>query len=301
MSEPLNWHDLEIFHAVLEHGSFSAAARTLHMSQPTVSRHIDALERKLGRELFVRAAAGLQPSELALRLRDAAAEMNEGMFTVRRLLDGAQSAPRGVVTLSIPFGIGNIIVAKALEGFHERFPDISIDLKLGPSQTNLGRREADIDLRWQEASEPDVISRALGSFETGLFASESYLRKYGVPRSAEELENHGFPWLDEAIMERFLPQLEQLGVRPRHFPFRCSSNFMVMMQLANLGLTLGYSPFGFLPPAMTRLLPAVRAVSPPLWLTMHSALRRNAPIRAAWDWLVERMPPVMQMTRESNL
>jgi DNA-binding transcriptional LysR family regulator len=156
-------------------------------------------------------------------------------------------------------------------------------------------------LRWQEASEPDVISRALGNVETGFIASQSYLRKHGVPRVLEELNSHSFPWFDEPIMERLLPQLEQFGVRPRHYPFRCSSNFMVMMQLAGMGLTLGFSPFGLLPPAMTRLLPEVRAATPPLWLTMHSALRRNTAIRAVWDWLVERMPPVMQMTRESNL
>ena len=47
MDAPLNWHDLEIFHAVLEEGSFSAAARALGLSQPTISRHIEVLERKL--------------------------------------------------------------------------------------------------------------------------------------------------------------------------------------------------------------------------------------------------------------
>ena len=68
MDEPLNWHDLEIFHAVLEQGSFSAAARELGLSQPTVSRHIEQLERTLGKELFTRTSTGLTPSELALDL-----------------------------------------------------------------------------------------------------------------------------------------------------------------------------------------------------------------------------------------
>jgi DNA-binding transcriptional LysR family regulator len=64
MDEPINWHDLEIFHAVMEQGSFSGAARVLGLSQPTVSRHIEGLERRLGRELFMRNGAGLEPTSL---------------------------------------------------------------------------------------------------------------------------------------------------------------------------------------------------------------------------------------------
>ena len=129
MDEAINWHDLEIFHAVLEQGSFSGAARALGLSQPTVSRHIEALERSLGKELFARTGTGLEPSELALALGEHAARMNDGMYGIQRVLDGKEEAPRGVVTISLPHGFGGIPLALSLVGFHDHYPDIAIDLK----------------------------------------------------------------------------------------------------------------------------------------------------------------------------
>ena len=87
MDEPINWHDLEIFHAVLEAGSFSGAARSLGLSQPTVGRHIEALERTLGKELFTRTSSGLEPSEIAQSLGKHAARPNlstHGWFGLSR-------------------------------------------------------------------------------------------------------------------------------------------------------------------------------------------------------------------------
>ncbi len=140
MDDPINWHDLEILHVVLEQGSFSQAARASGLSQPTVSRHIEALEQRLGKELFVRTSTGLEPSEIALTLGQHTAQMSEGMFAVQRTLDGKEEAPRGLVTVSMPYGFGGILLARALAGFHQRYPDISIDLKFGPPQSDLGPR-----------------------------------------------------------------------------------------------------------------------------------------------------------------
>ena len=67
MDDPINWHDLEIFHAVLEKGSFSGAARALEQH---------------------------------------ARQMSEGMFGIRRVLDGGEETPQGMVTISLPHGIG---------------------------------------------------------------------------------------------------------------------------------------------------------------------------------------------------
>ena len=297
MSEQLNWHDLEILHAVLEAGSFSGAARALELSQPTVSRHIDALERKLGKELFARANGTLEPSRLALDLGEHAAGMNEGMFAIRRVLDGAEEKPRGIVTLSLPYGFGGVVLVEVLADFHRYYPNISIDLKLGPPRSNLGRREADIDMRWQAPTEPEIIHKRMGSFQMGLFAAQSYIERHGNPRHPAELTKHFFPYVDDGVMQLVLQSLEEFGGRPGHFPFRCSGNLMLASAMCIMGVTINLYPLALQPAQLVRLLPAYHFTSPEFWLTMHSGLRRNSAIRAVWDWLVERMPPLLARTR----
>ncbi len=297
VSEFINWHDLEILHAVLEQGSFSGAARTLGLSQPTVSRHIDGLERRLGKELFARANGTLEPSDLARNLGEHTTGMNEGMFAIRRVLDGAEEKPQGIVNLSLPYGFGGMVLVEVLADFHLHYPGISIDLKLGPPQSNLGRREADIDLRWQAPTEPEIVHKRLGSFHMGLFAAQSYIERHGEPRSHAELVDHYFPYADEGIMQLILDSLDEHGGRPGRFPFRCSGNLMLAATMSIMGVTINVFPLTLQPATLVRLLPAYHFTSPEFWLTMHSGLRRNSAIRAVWDWLVDRMPPLLARTR----
>jgi len=300
VTESINWHDLEILHAVLELGSFSGAARALGLSQPTVSRHIDGLERRLGRELFIRANGSLEPSRLALDLGEHIAGMNEGMFAVRRVLDGREEKPRGIVTVNLPHGIGGIPAARALDGFHDHFPDICVDLKFGPPQNNLGRREADIAVRMSEPGEPELVCRCVGALHFGIYASPAYLKHHGTPHRPEDLNEHFLPHADDFLMEQVLKSLADFGVEPRRFPFRCSGNTMLVQVLAYMGITLGMVPIGLEIMPMQRLIPDYRWEAAPLWLTMHSGLRRNAAIRAVWDWLVERLPKITAGTRRES-
>ncbi|MEJ2533078.1 MAG: LysR family transcriptional regulator [Halioglobus sp.] len=300
MDEPINWHDLEIFHAVLEQGSFSGAARVLGLSQPTVSRHIEGLERRLGRELFMRNGTGLEPSEIALDIGHLVAQMGDRMFAIQRTLDGRETSPAGIVTVSLPYAFGGIVLATALDGFHLHYPDISIDLKFGPPQSDLGRRETDIDLRWDRPVEPDVITRGIGAFHMGIFASERYLERYGRPEKPKDLNDHCFPYVDEPLMGIILESMARLDIRPTRFLFRCSGNTMLAAVLCLQGNTLNLYPLSLEPPSLQRVVPEYRFISPDFWLTMHGGLRRNRPIRAVWDWLVEHLPVFFEQTRSAG-
>ena len=298
MDEPINWHALEIFHAVLEAGSFSGAARSLGLSQPTVSRHIEALERTLGKELFTRTSSGLEPSEIALSLGKHAAQMSEAMYALTRVLAGKEEAPRGVVTLSLPHGLGGIPLARSLVGFHDYYPDIAIDLKFGPPEIDLGRREADIEVRLGQPTELDVIGARMGEIHFGIYGTEDYLDRHGTPEKASDLLEHVLPSADEFVMAPFLKSLAEFGVEPRRFPIRCSGNTMLVQVLGNMGVTLSAVPIGMALPNMRRVLPEYRWETQPLWISKHSALRRNTRIRIVWDWIVEHLPPLLDGTRE---
>ncbi len=300
MNDKLGWQDLEVLNAVMEEGNFSLAARVLGVSQPTVSRHVEQLERKLGKELFTRARSGLQPTGLAHQLATYTSQMSDNAYAIQRALDGIEENPSGVVTIHLPYGFGAHPVVRALTDFHEQYPDIVIEFKNGSLASNLGRREADIDLRWIEPSEPEVVARGLGKFHVAFYASQRFIERYGMPQTGAELSALPWPLVGEVIMDTFKPELEKWGIEPSYYPFHCAGNAYLNPAFSAIGTTIALQPVGIHPPDFKRLLPDVAIPSPEMWLSMHYTMRRNARIRAVWDWLVEHIPAAYAATREDS-
>src|SRR5580693_2372717 len=119
-----SWDHYRTLLAVLAEGSLSGAARTLGLTQPTVGRHIEALEAQCGAPLFTRSASGLAPTETALALRPHA----ETMATASDIM-------------------GVEVLPPILTGFHAAHPETVIELALSNHQEDLLRREADIAVR----------------------------------------------------------------------------------------------------------------------------------------------------------
>src|SRR5689334_4201790 len=99
------WEDLQLFLAVAEARSMSAAARTLRLGQPTLSRRMALLEEAVGSALFVRRPDGVAPTPLAERLLPAARRMAEWASEAGRAVAGGERAPEGRVRIAAPPGI----------------------------------------------------------------------------------------------------------------------------------------------------------------------------------------------------
>lgn len=302
MKNLCNWNDLEVLNAVLEEGSFSRAAIVLEMSQPTVSRHIERMETRIGKELFTRNPRGIEPTEAARHLGVYAAQMNDAMYAAQCTVDGTIESTAGIVKVSFPLGQGGIPLAKSLIGFNQKYPDISVDLIDGPLQNNLGRREADIDLRLERPTEPELIVKSVGHFDVGLWATEEYLQRHGMPKNVSDVNKTGFYFPADPVRQHYVTQLQGSGIDPTSFqiPIRCSNNQFFGMMLGCLGMTIMPMPVGYPVANATRILPHLTVSTPDFWLAMHSSLRRNARIRAVWDWLVIHLPETMDFSRQSE-
>src|SRR3954466_13166624 len=106
MSGTLDWDLLQSLHAVLEAGSFSAPARRPRLTQPTLGRHIDQLERQLGAPLFLRSPRGLQATDLALAFRPHLADMAAAAMAAGRDASGVASGEGGVVRVAASDVVG---------------------------------------------------------------------------------------------------------------------------------------------------------------------------------------------------
>ena len=181
---------LEVFVKVAASGSLSAAARAMDLSQSMVTKHLAALETRLGVRLFHRTTR---------RLSITAAGRNYLESTERILaeLDAAESSvaadrfePRGVLRLNVPVSFGTRHIAPRLAAFSHRHPKLQVELGLNDRYVDLAEEGWDLAIRIGDLADSSLIARRVAPCRTVVAASPSYLKAHGTPRKVSELAEH---------------------------------------------------------------------------------------------------------------
>jgi len=289
MTSAIDWALYRSFLAVLDEGSLSGAARALGITQPTVGRHIEALERALGLVLFTRSQTGLLATEAAASLRGHLQAMSSTAASLEReALSHGGSVIKGVVRISCSDVIGVEVLPPTIVRLREAHPELRVELVLTDRVQDLLQREADIAVRMVEPTQGQLVARRIGAIELGLFAHRDYLARHGAPSDPAQLAGHAAIGYDTVVP--YIRRLEQKlpGIRREAFSLR-SDNALAQLALLRAGAGVGMCqvPLGLRDPALQRLLP--EAVSVPLecWVTMHDDLRGSPRCRATFDALVE--------------
>jgi DNA-binding transcriptional LysR family regulator len=186
----MDWDKLRVFHAVAEAGSFTHAGDTLNLSQSAVSRQISALEEALQVPLFHRHARGLILTEQGESLNRTVREVFAKLAMTEALLTESKEKPVGRLKVTTTVGFGSSWLAPRLASFLEKYPDVSMQLLLDDSDLDLAMREADVAIRMHAPKQPDLVQRHLMAIEWRVCASAEYLKKFGTPTRAEDLDNH---------------------------------------------------------------------------------------------------------------
>jgi DNA-binding transcriptional LysR family regulator len=186
----MDWDKLRVFHAVAEAGSFTHAGDTLNLSQSAVSRQISALEEALQVPLFHRHARGLILTEQGESLNRTVREVFAKLAMTEALLTESKEKPVGRLKVTTTVGFGSAWLAPRLASFLEKYPDVSMQLLLDDSDLDLAMREADVAIRMHAPKQPDLVQRHLMTIEWRVCASAEYLKKFGTPAKAEDLDSH---------------------------------------------------------------------------------------------------------------
>ncbi|HXH14704.1 MAG TPA: LysR family transcriptional regulator [Sphingomonas sp.] len=285
MSNDPDWALYRTLLAVLDEGSLSAAARSLGLTQPTVARHVDALEAALGADLFVRSQRGLDPTDLAHALRPQAQIMATTAAALLRTASGTIGAVAGTVRISASDVVGVELLPPILARLRREHPALVIELNLSDRLDDLLARESDIAVRMTEPTQTALLARRLSSVEIGFHAHRDYLERHGTPSSLTDLSAHDLIGYDtetpvlKAMADRLAP-LDRQG-----FAFRADSN-LAQLAAIRAGFGIGLCQLGIArrDPALVRVLPAV-ALPLPLWIVMHEDLKTSARFRAVFDAL----------------
>jgi DNA-binding transcriptional LysR family regulator len=283
---PPNWDELRTFVEVARDGSLSGAARRLGITQPTVGRHIDALEAALGLTLFTRSPRGLTPTPAALALEPHVEAMAAAAAALARTASGEAAADRGAVRVTASEIVGVEVLPPMLAAFHAEHPGIAIELALTNRTQDLARRDADIAVRMVRPTQSGLVARRIGSSRISLFAHRDYLARFGEPRSLADLATHcviGFDRDNSA----FRGLGGYAGTLTREsFGLRCDSD---LAQLAALRAGVG---IGGCQDNIARRMPELVAVMPSafhyaleVWLVMHEDLKATRRVRLLFDHL----------------
>ncbi|MCG6122039.1 MAG: LysR family transcriptional regulator [Microvirga sp.] len=186
----MDWDKVRVFYTVAEAGSFTRAGEELGLSQSAVSRQISALERELRAPLFHRHARGLILTEHGDLLFRAARDMKMRLETTRARLSETSERPSGLLKVTTTVGLGSLWLTQRIAEFLDLYPDINVELLLSNEELDLAMREADVAIRLRQPTQPDLIQRRLFTVHFHVYASADYIKRFGEPKTLEDLDNH---------------------------------------------------------------------------------------------------------------
>ena len=283
----IGWELYRSFLGVLKEGSLSAAARALGTTQPTVGRHIAALEKSLKLALFTRSPTGLLPTEAALALQIHAESMEITAAALERTAASQGAGISGVVRITASDVIGVEVLPTVVARLRHDHPDLKIELVLTNRVQDLLRREADIAVRMTPPRQETLIARRVGRIEIGLHATRQYLAIHGTPRNIAELTQHTLIGFDQETAfirsaRKSLPAMSR-----EMFSLRTDSD-LAQLALIRAGAGIGgcQVPIARRSDSLVRVLQRQIALPVETWITMHEDLRNRPSCRVVFDALV---------------
>ncbi len=284
--DQIDWNQLKAFLATAETGSLSAAAQRLGLTQPTLSRQVAAIERRLGVTLFERIGKALVLTSTGEALLAHARAMGSAAEALGLAASGRSQAAAGVVAVSASDAVAAWLLPPLLRQLREREPGIAVELIAFNGLSDLQRREADIAVRHVKPEQPELIARLVREATAGFYASEDWVRAHGHPRRAAEAATLPFVGVDRA--GRFLSYLQAHGLPLSEASFSAYAEHSVAhWALVQHGLGIGamMDEIAERTPGVVRVLDEVPPVRFPIWLVTHRELRTARRIRVVFEAL----------------
>lgn len=188
MNRDLN--DTLIFLKVVEHGSFTAAAKSLKLPKTTVSRKLRDLEVRLGARLLNRTTRRLALTEAGTvyfeHCKRIAGQLEEAESAVHQL----EGSPRGWLRITAPYTLSETTLTPILLEFRQRYPEVHLEIALSNDRVDLIENGIDVALRVGPLADSSLVARRLAVYTSQIYASEDYLARYGEPVAPEDLQHH---------------------------------------------------------------------------------------------------------------
>jgi len=190
---------MQAFARVVETGSFTRAAHTLHISRTSVTQLVQQLEARLRVRLLNRTTRRVNVTEDGAAYYERVLRLLADLDDAESSLPGAAALPRGQLRVDVPSPLATLLLVPALPAFHARYPDIQFDLGASDRKVDLIDDNVDCVVRGGELTDQSLIARHVGDLRLGVHAAPAYLARAGMPMHPRELEDShhrivGYKW-----------------------------------------------------------------------------------------------------------
>lgn len=188
--EPVQLGSIELFCKAAELGSFTAAAKVLGVTPPSVSRSIQRLEARLGVRLFIRTTRSVSLTSDGELYHTECQRALDQIANAERVLTGERNAPRGLLRISVGTVYGHHRLVPLLPAFMARYPEVEVELNVTNRNIDFVEDGYDLAIRLGEPPDSNLVARKLEDATVGVFASPAYLQRRGRPRTLQDLATH---------------------------------------------------------------------------------------------------------------
>ena len=279
----MNWDDVRYTLALSKSGSLARAAKVLGVDHTTVGRRVEAAEKSLGVRLFARTTTGFVLTQEGERLLEPMKSVEEAVLSVERAANSHHGGLEGSVRVTSPETFGISYLAPRLAAFGRQHPGLTIELVPGGDVLDLGRRQAEIAVRFFRSRTQSLVVRRVAEVGHALYASHEYLaaRAFLGP---QDLRNH-------RLLTTPSSQRSVEGQWLKRFTGTAKSSFVSDLTIALVGAVKASAGIAVLPrylgdpePGLRRLTVADEPTEP-VWLTVHKDLKDAPRVRVLLDFL----------------
>ena len=286
---------MAIFVRVVERGSFSAVAREMQTSQPTISKVLKALETGLGGKLIARSTRQLSLTDEGQRYYNECRQILAAVDAAEHSFQSGKERIAGHLRIGSSVSFGRLQIAPRLAQFLERHPDIEIDLQLSDQNQDLVSEGLDVTFRIGELNDSGLIARHIGTTHRVTVAAPAYLKKHDQPHTPAELSGHNclqFNLLNSQNLWVFEKNNQRHEVRIKGNAQSNNSEAIREMVLGGLGIAL--SPVWLFSEDLkagrvTAILQDYTAQSLPMHAVSPANRRQSARVKAFVDYMSQAL------------
>lgn len=287
---------MRAFVRVVEAGSFTKAAETLHVSKTTVTQLVQQLEADLHIKLLNRTTRKVNLTTAGATYYERVIRLLAELEDIENDLLSESTAPRGLLRVDVPSPFANIILVPALPEFHARFPEIQLDIGASDRKVDLIGENVDCVVRGGDIQDGSLVARRVADLQLGVYAAPSYLDQAGTPLHPDDLHGPGHRIVQYRWPNGLPYAMEKSGER-----VKVGGRYFMAIDDGNAYLTAGLAGLGvlWLPQYMARAHVRSGALVPlfsgwriepmPLHVVYPANRYVRKPLRVFIDWVIELM------------